>query len=140
MDFEPTRKAVISGAEIPADIGPEAGEEGPFGTAQMTAYETQTMEAKVDAQVPGVVVFSELYYPGWQAAVDGKPAKIVRADAALRGVFVPAGNHTVTLTAKISHQTMLITFYVLGLALFVAALGYQTYAFLTHKKTCEEQI
>ena len=140
MDFEPTRKAVISGAEIPADIGPEAGEEGPFGTAQMTAYETQTMEAKVDAQVPGVVVFSELYYPGWQAAVDGKPAKIVRADAALRGVFVPAGNHTVTLTAKISHQTMLITFYVLGLLLFLAALGYQTYAFLTHKKICEEQI
>ncbi len=139
-EFEPTRKAVISGAEIPNDIGPEAGEEGPFGTAQLTAYETQTMEAKVDAQVPGVVVFSELYYPGWQAAVDGKPAEILRSDAALRGVFVPAGKHTVTLMAKISHQTMLITFYVLGLLLFLAALAYQTYAFLTHKQTCEEQI
>jgi hypothetical protein len=46
----------------------------------------------------GFVVISEEAWKGWRAYVDGHPAKIVRANHAFLGVFVPAGKHTIRLT------------------------------------------
>jgi hypothetical protein len=43
------------------------------------------------------LVFSEMYYPGWHATVDGAPVPVRRADVALMAVPVPAGSHTVRL-------------------------------------------
>lgn len=41
-------------------------------------------------------VFSEVYYSkGWDAYLDGKPADYVRVDYLLRGMAIPAGNHTI---------------------------------------------
>jgi uncharacterized membrane protein YfhO len=46
----------------------------------------------------GFVVISEEAWKGWRAYVDGHPAKIVRANHAFLGVFVPAGKHAIRLT------------------------------------------
>jgi len=43
----------------------------------------------------GFVVISETAWRGWRAYVDGQPKKIVRANHAFLGVFVPAGHHKV---------------------------------------------
>lgn len=47
------------------------------------------------AQQPGLLVLGDLYHPGWQATVDGKPATIWRVNHVLRGVLLPAGQHRV---------------------------------------------
>ena len=45
----------------------------------------------------GMVVLSDTYFPGWHALVDGRPAEIYEVNAAMRGVLVPAGQHTLTM-------------------------------------------
>ena len=41
-------------------------------------------------------VFSEIYYDkGWNAFIDGKPAPYCKVDYVLRGMAVPAGDHTI---------------------------------------------
>ncbi|HET7010737.1 MAG TPA: hypothetical protein VFI11_08185 [Anaerolineales bacterium] len=51
----------------------------------------------VTAEGPGRLVFSEVFYPGWQARLDGEEATIQAADGVLRTVDLPPGSHTVRL-------------------------------------------
>jgi hypothetical protein len=46
----------------------------------------------------GFVVISEAAWRGWRAYIDERPAKIIRANHAFLGVFVPAGKHAIRLT------------------------------------------
>jgi CheY-like chemotaxis protein len=52
----------------------------------------------VDLSRDGVVVFSEVFYPGWKARVDGETVPILRANGCLRAVPVPAGSHRVEMS------------------------------------------
>lgn len=40
----------------------------------------------------GLLVIADLWDPGWHAYVNGKPTPILRANHALRGVVLPAGD------------------------------------------------
>jgi uncharacterized membrane protein YfhO len=45
----------------------------------------------------GLLVLSEVYYPGWRAYADGEEVPIYRADHALRAVPLRAGHHRVEM-------------------------------------------
>jgi uncharacterized membrane protein YfhO len=49
----------------------------------------------INAPAAGVAVFSQLWFPHWQVTVDGKPAPLLRADYAFRGVKLEPGTHSV---------------------------------------------
>ncbi len=59
------------------------------------AYDLNRVTISLTTDQPGYLVLSDTYYPGWQAAVDGKPATIERANYAFRAVYVPEGTHVV---------------------------------------------
>ena len=62
------------------------------------AYEPNHLVYDVQSDKGGVVVFSEIYYPGWTATIDGQPAELGRVNYILRALNVKAGNHQVELS------------------------------------------
>ena len=63
----------------------------------LTAYEPNHLTYDVESDKGGIVVFSEIYYPGWTATVDGQPAELGRVDYVLRALNVAPGHHQVEL-------------------------------------------
>ena len=68
-------------------------------TAKVTlnSYEPNHLSYTAETGNGGVVVFSEIYYPGWTATVDGKPATLGRVNYILRALKLEAGKHEVVL-------------------------------------------
>jgi hypothetical protein len=50
---------------------------------------------QIDAHGPGLLVLSELNYPGWLVRVDGKKGDLIPVNGLLRGVKIPEGEHQV---------------------------------------------
>ena len=55
---------------------------------------------QASAGVDAFLVVSDVYYAGWQALVDGQPTPLYRTNYILRGLIVPAGEHTVDLVFR----------------------------------------
>ena len=108
------------------DAGQEAsslrgGLEGSVAASvSLTGYEANRLTYKVRSQKGGVVVLSEIYYPGWTCTVDGEPTGIARANYVLRAIKVPAGEHEVVMS--FDPQTVHITETIAYASLAVLAL------------------
>jgi len=61
-------------------------------------YEPNQLTYKVKSGKGGVVVFSEIFYPGWTATIDGQEAELGRVDYVLRALKVEAGEHEIVLS------------------------------------------
>ncbi len=83
----------------------------------------------------GFVVFSEIYYPyGWKILVDGKEASHYKVNYVLRGMPLPAGNHTIEFSfqPKVVQRGSAISL-ASSIALILLALGGLVYT-LKNKK------
>ena len=89
--FDSSRTALV---EVPPPLL-QTGSAALAGTTHVTFLNDNIMELETESNVPAFLVTSDVYYPGWQVAVDGHPANIYQTDYLLRGVSVPAGTHSV---------------------------------------------
>ncbi len=94
-DFDPLRVAVAPKALEVALQPPLAGSRE---EVRFERYQADRVELRVRTQSRGLLVLSEVYYPGWRATVNGAPAQIHKVNGLLRGVVVPAGESQVTLS------------------------------------------
>ncbi len=63
----------------------------------LTSYEPNDLKYDVKSGKGGIIVFSEVYYPGWTATVDGQNVELGRVNYVLRALNVKAGEHKVEL-------------------------------------------
>jgi hypothetical protein len=87
------RQAAVVPEPLPGFL---PGSTGP-STATVVAFSPDQIQVEVDTADPGMLVLSEVTYPGWHASVDDQPTPLVRADVLLRGVPIPSGHHVVRL-------------------------------------------
>lgn len=103
-------------------------------TAVLTKYQPNELSYTVNSQHGGVVVFSEVYYPGWTATVDGQPAELGRVNYILRALNVKTGKHEVVLTFRPKSITVTETIAYSAFALLVLAIIGSAVAYIRSKK------
>lgn len=79
------------------DILGTAYEQGETSVAAITAYDVNKVAYEVNTDKGGILVFSEIYYPGWTATVDGSPVEVGRVNYLLRAINIKPGKHKVEL-------------------------------------------
>jgi hypothetical protein len=86
-DFDPRQTAYVDGeAALPGECR---------GTAAIVDEVPTRVRVAVDMRTPGLLLLADQWYDGWHAYVGGRPAPVLRADYAVRGVVVPAGRGVV---------------------------------------------
>ena len=94
---------------------------------RLTSYEPNELQYDVQSGKGGVVVFSEIYYPGWTATIDGQPAELGRVNYVLRALRVEPGSHKVVLSFFPKSVDTTETIAYVGYALILLAVGLAVY-------------
>lgn len=91
----------------------------------LQSYDANRLVYECTSQQGGVVVFSDIYYPGWTCTVDDEDTPVGRVDYVLRAIRVPAGKHKIVMCfdPQSVHTTEAIAYAALAL-LALLTLGY----------------
>jgi len=96
--FEPRKVAFVESPPALALAQPDASAPEITGSVSIKKNENEQILLAATAPRNALLVLGEKYYKGWTAHVDGKKTDIVPVDRFLRGVYLPAGEHTVEFT------------------------------------------
>nr|WP_321374173.1 YfhO family protein [uncultured Bacteroides sp.] len=120
----PTKTAVVSNDFKQVFNGVQTAFKDSLSTVKLTSYAPNALTYETSSSKDGVAVFSEIYYPGWQAYLDGQAVDHGRADYILRAMKVPAGKHKVEFKfdPQSIHTTENIAYVALGV-LILGAIG-----------------
>ena len=86
----------VADKKFEAQLG-QATPESSSDLITLKTYEPNRLVYNVTSKNGGIIVFSEIYYPGWTATIDGQEAELGRANYILRALNVKPGKHEVVL-------------------------------------------
>ncbi|MDX2044427.1 MAG: YfhO family protein [Acidobacteriota bacterium] len=95
-DFDPRRVALVDpDTAAKVALPPEGGTTN--ATASILRRSPTEMVVETNTDKTSMLVFSEMFYPGWTVTVDSVETDLLRVNYNLRGVQVQAGKHIVEL-------------------------------------------
>jgi len=90
-------RVVIIDGRPPAPLPPAPAIDLGQEHVRIAGLEPRRVRLEATLAAEGYVVFSDAYYPGWTATLDGAPVTIFPANVAIRAVRVPAGEHRIEM-------------------------------------------
>ena len=126
----PLRHEAVADKKFKEQLG-DAVEQDTLSIVSIKAYEPNQLTYEVNSGKGGVVVFSEIYYPGWTATVDGVEQELGRVDYVLRALQVAPGKHEVVLSffPKSIDRTETVAYVTYGiLLLIILGVAYMEYS------------
>ena len=120
--WDPHREVLIS-EKIPA---PETGDSNSTVVAALyESYDPKRIVLSTESGTSTVLLLNDKYHPAWRVTIDGKPAKLLRANYLMRGVHLTAGRHEVEFRFAPSENSIQVSLAGFGLgALAVLVLGF----------------
>ncbi len=121
------RHEAVADAKFKEQLGQSLQQDG-TSEVKITSYKPNHLSYDVKTGKGGVVVFSEIYYPGWKATVDGQEVELGRVNYVLRALNLKAGNHKVELdfhptsvknTEIVAYIGYILLFLLIALGVFV---------------------
>ena len=98
------------------------------GSARLLVSDLNAQTYAVDTTTEAFFYVSDAYFPGWKAMINGKDAKLYRANYNFRAVRVPKGSSTIQFLYKPAS-------FITGIAVScVSCIGLLLLAFLNHLK------
>jgi hypothetical protein len=91
-DIDPRRTVLLK--EQPR-MPPCGNANAATGTARILRYANAAIDIEANAPQGGFLVLNDVWHPWWRAAVDGEPARILRANVLFRAVPLAPGVHHV---------------------------------------------
>lgn len=129
-----TRHEAVADKRFEAQLKTAARQDS-TSRVKLVSYMSNALKYDVSSAKGGVIVFSEVYYPGWTAAVDGKPAELGRVNYLLRAVNVAPGRHTVELTFRPRSVTVTETVAYVSYAVLLLLIAFGVYVEWKKKKS-----
>jgi hypothetical protein len=92
--WDPRRVALTEDRFDFTPATPDANVEA-SASAELMQFDPNSVTVKTKSAQPSILILSANHFPGWRAYVDGNFVTNLRVDYNLRGVVLPAGEHTV---------------------------------------------
>ncbi len=119
--FDPAQTVLLA-----EPLPPPGGTNQTAGKVKFESYAPKHIVLKAQTAAPAVLLLNDKFDPNWQVTVDGQPAKLLRCNFIMRGVFLgQPGEHRV----EFKFQPPLTGLYV-SLAAVLVGLGLMGYLIL----------
>ncbi len=94
LAFNPHETVLVSD-ELPPAAVPLVLNATNSGTVAIDRYSPKVVHLTANATAPSVLLLNDKFNPGWKVFVNGQPAKLLRCNYLMRGVYLQSGNSTV---------------------------------------------
>jgi hypothetical protein len=95
--WNPRETILLSTPPPAAAAGMDSAKNGGPAQVELSTYTPHEIRIDVDAPSSGYVLINDQYDPDWQVEVNGRPAKLLKADYLLRAVAVGPGTSKIVL-------------------------------------------
>jgi hypothetical protein len=113
--FDPEKTVLVS-KDTPVAQAPASPDADP-GTVKFSQYQSKDLILEADAKTPAVLLLNDRTDNSWNVWVDQKPGAVLRCNHIMRGVFVPAGHHTVEFRYQPSLKALFVSLTAFGLGI-----------------------
>ena len=126
-EFDPAQTVLVANPSLPSPPPPSPlNSQAATNSVEFSSYAPKDIVLRAKAGSPTVLLLNDRFHPDWKVTVDGKPEPLLRCNFLMRGVYLPAGTHTVEFRFEPPVDMLYVS--LAGVVIGLALLGYVAFA------------